>query len=262
MEEFLNRYNPIYKRTYMEAEDKETSGQDISPSQDKKAQDTDFVWPGLVFKEYLAIIAVTVLLIIWSILINAPLREMANPGITENPAKAPWYFLGLQELLVYFDPWIAGVVLPTLIITGLIVIPYLDTNPKGVGQYTLKLRKFAMFNYLFGFFMWWLLIFIGTFLRGPDWSFYWPWESWAVHKAVEEKLVFQPGWGPAFLGVYFFVGMALPWILSKNFLRKLGFIRYVVLMSHLLIMYFVPIKVFLRLFLNVRYVWSTPWFNI
>ena len=75
---------------------------------------------------------------------NAPLEEPSNPNLTMNPAKAPWYFLGLQEMLVYFDPWIAGVVMPTLIIVGLMVIPYVDTNPLGSGYYTWKQRKFAI----------------------------------------------------------------------------------------------------------------------
>src|SRR5712691_3194614 len=74
------------------------------------------VWPYLMRMEFLVAIIVTVILTIWSITLNAPLEEPANPNLTMNPAKAPWYFLGLQEMLVYFDPWIAGVVMPTLII--------------------------------------------------------------------------------------------------------------------------------------------------
>jgi len=83
-----------------------------------------------------------------------------------NPAKAPWYFLGLQEMLVYFDPWIAGVVMPTLIIFGLMVIPYIDTNPLGAGYYTWKQRKFEIGTFLFGFIVLWIsMITIGTFIR-------------------------------------------------------------------------------------------------
>ena len=102
------------------------------------------VWPFLLRVEFLAAIIVTIILMIWSITLNAPLEEPANPNLTMNPAKAPWYFLGLQEMLVYFDPWIAGVVMPTLIIIGLMVIPYIDTNPLGAGYYTWKQRKFAI----------------------------------------------------------------------------------------------------------------------
>ena len=88
---------------------------------------------------------------VWSIVVDAPLEEPANPTKTPNPSKAPWYFLGLQEILVYFDPWFAGVVLPGLIIVGLMVIPYIDVNPKGNGYYCFKERKFAISTFLFGF---------------------------------------------------------------------------------------------------------------
>ena len=77
-------------------------------------------------------------MIVWSILLKAPLEEPANPTDSPNPSKAPWYFLGLQEMLVYFDPWLAGVVLPSLIIVGLMAIPYIDTNPKGNGYFTFQ----------------------------------------------------------------------------------------------------------------------------
>src|SRR3989475_9211838 len=126
------------------------------------------VWPYLLRIEFLAAIIVTIILMVWSITLNAPLEEPANPTLTMNPAKAPWYFLGLQEMLVYFDPWIAGVVMPTLIIFGLMVIPYIDTNPLGSGYYTWKQRKFAIGTFLFGFIVLWVsMIIIGTFIRGP-----------------------------------------------------------------------------------------------
>jgi len=87
------------------------------------------VWPFLLRMEFLVAIIVTIILMVWSITLNAPMEEPANPNLTMNPAKAPWYFLGLQEMLVYFDPWIAGVLMPGLIVVGLMVIPYIDTNP-------------------------------------------------------------------------------------------------------------------------------------
>ncbi len=104
-------------------------------------------WPYLMRMEFLVAILVTVLLMVWSLTLNAPLEEPANPNVTMNPAKAPWYFLGLQEMLVYFDPWIAGVVMPTLIIVGLMVIPYIDSNPLGNGYYTYKQRKFSIWTF-------------------------------------------------------------------------------------------------------------------
>src|SRR6185295_17136828 len=92
-------------------------------------------WPYLMRIEFVAAILVTVLLMVWSLTLNAPLEEPSNPNVTMNPAKAPWYFLGLQEMLVYFDPWMAGVVFPTIIIIGLMAIPYIDSNPKGSGYF-------------------------------------------------------------------------------------------------------------------------------
>src|SRR6266404_1361256 len=137
------------------------------------------VWPYLLRIEFLAALVVTVILMIWSITLNAPLEEPSNPNLTMNPAKAPWYFLGLQEMLVYFDPWIAGVVMPTLIIIGLMVIPYIDTNPLGAGYYTWKQRKFEIGTFLFGFIVLWVsMIIIGTFIRGPGWQWFWPGQTW------------------------------------------------------------------------------------
>src|SRR2546428_6212077 len=132
-------------------------------------------WPYLLRMEFLASIIVTVILIVWSITLNAPLEELSNPNLTMNPAKAPWYFLGLQEMLVYFDPWIAGVVMPTLIIVGLMAIPYIDEHPLGAGYYTINQRKHAIGAFCFGFFVLWItMIFIGTFIRGPSWMLFWP----------------------------------------------------------------------------------------
>ena len=124
---------------------------------------------------------------VWSITLNAPLEEPANPNLTMNPAKAPWYFLGLQEMLVYFDPWIAGVVMPTMIIIGLMVIPYIDTNPLGSGYYTWKQRKFSISTFLFGFIILWVaMIIIGTFIRGPGWQWFWPGQTWDHNRLIYE----------------------------------------------------------------------------
>ncbi len=143
------------------------------------------VWPDLVYIELICMVAVTAVLIVWAIVLKAPLEEPANAAHTPNPSKAPWYFLGLQELLVYFDPWLAGVVLPGLILFGLIAIPYLDPNPEGVGYYTILKRPFAYVVFQFGFLGLWIsLILMGTFLRGPNWSFFGIYETWDVHKSA------------------------------------------------------------------------------
>jgi quinol-cytochrome oxidoreductase complex cytochrome b subunit len=142
-------------------------------------------WPHLVVREYIGAVLMLIVLIAWSVLQNAPLEELANPTVTPNPSKAPWYFLGLQELLVYFDPWLAGVVIPNIIIVGLMAIPYIDPDHKtGLGFYSLKERPFANSVFLGGIFFWFILIAIGVWLRGPNWAWYWPWESWEMHKPV------------------------------------------------------------------------------
>lgn len=145
------------------------------------------VWPYLVRIEFLAAVIVTVVLYVWSITLNAPLEEPANPNLTMNPSKAPWYFLGLQEMLVYFDPWIAGVVMPSIIMIGLMVFPYVDSNPLGNGYYTLRQRRFAVNMFNWGFLMWILLIFIGTFIRGPGWIWFWPGQTWDHNTVVFDR---------------------------------------------------------------------------
>src|SRR5436189_1958486 len=145
------------------------------------------VWPYLVRIEFLAAVIVTVVLYVWSITLNAPLEEPANPNLTMNPSKAPWYFLGLQEMLVYFDPWIAGVVMPTLIMVGLMVFPYVDSNPLGNGYYTYKQRRFAIWTFLIGFLgLWVTMIIIGTFIRGPGWQWFWPGQTWDHNRLIYE----------------------------------------------------------------------------
>ena len=152
---------------------------------EKAESDRVWVWPDLVYTELISLILCSVVLIVWSIFLKAPLEQPANPANTPNPSKAPWYFLGLQEMLVYFDPWLAGVVLPGLIIVGLICIPYVDKNPKGNGYFTFAERKAEITIFLFGFVVLWCsLIVLGTFLRGPNWNFFGPYEFWYINKLV------------------------------------------------------------------------------
>lgn len=222
-----------------------------------------FTWPNLVAKEFLAAILVTVFLLVYSFYIDAPLRELANPGEPENPAKAPWYFLGLQEVLVYFDPWFAGVVLPSIIIVGLMMIPYLDVNPKGNGVYNFTDRKFAVTVFVFGFIFWFVLIIIGTYMRGPFWAFFWPWEEWTLAFPTPPPLRSFPLVLGAFtLIVYFGVGLIIPIILKRDFYKRLGFIKYNIVMIMLLMMIGVIIKMILRLQFDIKHVLQTPWINI
>ncbi len=153
------------------------------PPLEKQEEDKVWVWPDLVYVEFLCMILLGIGLIVWSILLRAPLEQPANPADSPNPSKAPWYFLGLQEMLVYYDPWLAGVVFPTLIIVGLMAIPFIDTNPKGNGYFTFKERRIEIGIFLYGFLVLWVLLVIsGTFLRGPNWNFFGPYEYWDQHR--------------------------------------------------------------------------------
>ncbi len=226
-------------------------------------QDEVQVWPHLVLREFMAILTVIVLLWIVSIAFNAPLEQQANPAVTPNPAKAPWYFDGLQELLVYFDPWIAGVVLPVVIVFGLAAIPYLDVNREGTGEYAPAKRKFAVTVFTMGMLFWFVLIFIGLFMRGPSWAWYWPWEDWTVPKETLST-TWSPYWlwGSLMIVGYFTLGLALPAILLPKFRKALGVGRYIITMILLLLMIGVPTKIVLRLVFDMKYVLTTPWFNI
>ena len=129
------------------------------------------VFPHLMMSEFISLLVVSVFLVAFSTFVNAPLRELANPNLTPNPSKAPWYFLGLQELLRYFHPMIAGVIIPTLILVGLGAVPYVDRNPSNKpGDRKLAITLFTML-FMFGA----TLTIIGSFFRGPGFNWVWPW---------------------------------------------------------------------------------------
>ncbi|MBI5629678.1 MAG: cytochrome b N-terminal domain-containing protein [Elusimicrobia bacterium] len=184
------------------------------------------VWPHLIVREYIAAAACVLFMMLWSVLQNAPLESIANPNVTTNPSKAPWYFVGLQELLVYFDPWIAGVAVPGLIIAGLMAIPYIDPSPKGVGYYAWKERPFANALFMLGVAMWFILIFIGYYCRGPNYFWYWPWDSWIMPKPAPaptwslfgpSDVAKLPVWmGVPVLGAFFAGSMLLPKLVQKD----------------------------------------------
>ena len=195
------------------------------------------VWPHLVSREFLAALLATLVLFVWSMALQAPLEGIANINVTPNPSKAPWYFVGLQELLVYFDPWIAGVVLPTVIIVGLMMIPYVDVNPKGVGHYpTMQWRRvgglplwhpverpFAVNVFLLGIILWFVLIFIGYYCRGPNWEWYWPWEEWSHRRLSKLTLKSLPNlWGGLLLGAYFLQGLPFPKAVKERLAARGG----------------------------------------
>lgn len=236
-------------------------------------------YPYLVRKELLVAMAVFIGLSVWGILSDAPLEEYANPNVTPNPSKAPWYFLGLQEMLVYFDPWIAGVTLPSIILFGLMAIPFIDINPKGSGYYTFRDRIFAVSTFCFGFLiLWTTLILVGVFLRGPGWILFWPWQEWDIHRIVAEtnydftQLFFGvdsksvPGMilGGIVLSVYYLLFMGIPFLIIRKrpIFASLGIVRYIIVAFLFASLVALPIKIILRLTIHMKYVWVTPWFNI
>ncbi len=245
-----------------------------------------FTWPDLVYTEFICLILFTALLVIWSIVIAAPLEEPAELSRTPNPSKAPWYFLGLQELLVYFDPWIAGVLLPGFIIVGLCAIPYLDVNPKGNGYYTFDERPFAVGFFWIGFVLFWVsFVILGTFLRGPNWSFFGPFEYWNLHKLepmvnvdlstyvwvhfldrpLPESILLRESPGIVLLLGYFLV---LPPLLGKTLLKglfaQMGPARYHIFFHMMLWFGLIPIKMLARWVLNLKYIVGIPeyFFNV
>ena len=141
--------------------------------QDVKAEPVDKVhtWPHLLAGEFVAALAITVFTLIFSIFVNAPLLELANINQTPNPSKAPWYFLGLQELLTMFHPMVAGVTIPGMGIFLLILAPYIDKNPSNKPED----RKFAISIFTVQMMFWAVLVIIGSFFRGPGFNFVAPW---------------------------------------------------------------------------------------
>jgi hypothetical protein len=141
--------------------------------QDVKATPVDKVhtWPHLLLIEFIAALGILAFLLVFSVFVNAPLLELANSNQTPNPSKAPWYFLGLQELLTMFHPMVAGVTIPTIALLGLMLSPYIDKNPSNKPED----RKFAISLFTVQLMFWAVLTIIGSFFRGPGQNFVFPW---------------------------------------------------------------------------------------
>jgi hypothetical protein len=254
------------------------------------------VWPDLVYTELICMVVLTAILVAWGIALQAPLEEPASSVRTPNPSKAPWYFLGLQEMLVYYDPWLAGVVFPSLIIVGLMAIPYIDFNKRGNGYYSFKERSFAVLVFMFGFLPLWIaMIILGTFLRGPNWNIFGIYEFWDVHKvealnnvnlseffwlnfrhsslpvappgadAIKKigYILYREWLGFVVVLGYFFLlppfGARMPFF--SKFFSRMGFIRYMVFANLMLWMAALPIKMVLRWAVNLKYIVAIPeWF--
>jgi len=262
------------------------------PPVEKDDSEKVLVWPDLVYTELICMIALTAFLLVWAIALQAPLEEPSSSVKTPNPSKAPWYFLGLQEMLVYYDPWMAGVVLPSVVLLGLMAIPYLDFNRKGSGYYTIEERKFAYLIFQFGFLeLWVILIILGTFLRGPNWNFFGPFETWDAHKVLAQNninlseffwikglnealpkaptgsssltefgyILYREAPGIILVAIYFIL---LPPIMAatifRKFFVKMGFIRYMLMSNLLLMMFSLPLKMVARWTWNLKYFISIP----
>jgi len=133
-------------------------------------------WPHLVRKELLAAQAIVLVVLVLGILIDAPLGPAADLSNAPVELKAPWYFVSLQELLVYLEPWIVGGVLPILLLGGLVALPYLDRL--GARGYGIRQRPIAHLVFASFALAWSALTIIGALLRGPSWAFLWPWQRW------------------------------------------------------------------------------------
>ena len=181
--------------------------------------------------------------------------------MTPNPSKAPWYFLGIQELLFYGDPWLVGVAVPCLMVLGLMAVPYLDFNPEGSGYYTIARRRVAYCLFQFGFWqLWILLIVIGIFFRGPNWSFFGLYEVRDLQKLPATANVQLPRFvGMTILAVYF---LGLPPLLGHTvlagFRRRMGLVRFTIFIVLLLFMLALPLKMLLRWTFGVQYVVALP----
>jgi hypothetical protein len=262
------------------------------PPVEKENDEKVLVWPDLVYTELICMVAVSAFLLLWAIALPAPLEEPASSVKTPNPSKAPWYFLGLQEMLVYFDPWYAGVVLPSLVIFGLMAMPYLDFNKKGNGYYSIEERKFSYLTFQFGFFVLWItLIILGTFLRGPNWNFFGPFEFWTPYKVEVLNNVDLPQWfwvnlldqplpkapagssglvqvgyvllreAPGLVAVGAYLVLLPPLMavtIFRGYFAKMGFIRYMIMANLMLLMLSLPIKMILRWTFNLKYIISMP----
>jgi hypothetical protein len=264
------------------------------PTVEEEESEKVLVWPDLVYIELICMVALTALLIVWSIALKAPLEGPANAMQTPNPSKAPWYFLGLQEMLLYFDPWMAGVVLPGLAILGLAAIPYLDFNKSGNGYYTINQRKFAYVVHQFGFLgLWVTLIVIGTFIRGPNWTNFGLFETWDTHKIanLENTSLSEYFWvwmlntsrpaapdGAGFLSRFGYILLReLPGILLlavcfigvpsalaartrffHGLYAKMGPLKYVLMMFLLILMVLLPLKMIAKWTIHLSYIVAIP----
>jgi len=145
-------------------------------AEERPVEDTVFTWPHLIVRHVVVALGVAAVVLAIGVAYVAPLRGLANPNLTPEPAKAPWYFSGLQELLAHFDPLVAGILVPMAAVLMLLLLPYIDRNPATQA----KSRKVAILIFSGVLLIAVALTVIGTFFRGPGWEFIAPWTHWYV----------------------------------------------------------------------------------
>ncbi len=131
-------------------------------------------WPHLLVRHAVVALGIVLVVVILALLFDAPLQDVANPTVTPNPEKAPWYFVALQELLAHVPPLVGGILVPATVVIGLIALPYMDRNPS-VAPHTRRVAKVAFTLFLAA---WIVLTVIGFAFRGPGWGWVWPWHHW------------------------------------------------------------------------------------
>jgi hypothetical protein len=234
-------------------------------------------WPHLLRLELLAGLLTLLVVTWWAILLEVPLGPPADPAVTPALAKAPWFFIGVQEMLQYFDAWLAGAVLPLLMVFGLCALPYLDANPEGNGRYTLR-RPVALTVVAALIVMWLLPMVVGELYRGEHWALWPVWRPPPLSPdlpppqpppALSARLGLAGATGQVLgaavcLGPYLFMAISWP-RLSRRYpqsVGRMGRVRYLVAGFLLVSAAGVVVKVALVAALDVRYLWVTPWFRI
>jgi hypothetical protein len=249
---------------------------DRAPTREPEARSLVTTWPNLVRLELCAALATLLLLAWWAIGLEPPLAPPADPGFTPTLAKAPWFFVGVQEMLQYFDAWLAGVVLPLASVLGLAALPYLDRDPEGAGEHRLRGRRAALLALGAIVLLWLLPALVGLFLRGENWHFgavFIPADP-ALESAppgatqsLGERLGLGAG-GAGLLGALLCLGpfalalLAWPRLRRRPGLARLGLVRYLISAGLVLALLGVAFKVTIVLSLGVRYLWVTPWFRV
>ena len=230
-------------------------------------------WPNLVRKEVLAAMAVALCLLALGALIDAPLDAPADPNAAPLELKAPWYFVGLQELLVYLEPWIVGGLLPALGLLALLALPFLDHAPANEG-FGIRRRPLAHAAFAAALFSWAALTIVGAIFRGPEWTFLWPWQGWDPRIAVPMAprslgdalgLSGNLATATAVAAVCFWLGMfALGGLwLSRRQLSRAASPRRAWLLAFLLAVFGgLAMKVLLQMVFGIRYVFRIRGFGV